>query len=47
MTAATNEKWWKITKEEEYKNNKKLKPIDVSFIKEWIRKQPHLPQLNG
>ncbi|XP_073977946.1 alpha-tocopherol transfer protein-like [Rhodnius prolixus] len=46
MTAATNEKWWKITKEEEYKNNKKLKPIDVSFIKEWIRKQPHLPQLN-
>ncbi|KAK9506675.1 hypothetical protein O3M35_008567 [Rhynocoris fuscipes] len=40
------EKWWKVSKEEEYKKYKDLKPTDVKVIKEWIEKQPHLPALN-
>uniref|UniRef100_T1HKZ1 CRAL-TRIO domain-containing protein n=2 Tax=Rhodnius prolixus TaxID=13249 RepID=T1HKZ1_RHOPR len=41
-----NEKWWKVSKEEEYKRNKKLKSSDVALIQEWLKKQPHLPKLN-
>lgn len=45
--SALNENWWKIKKEEEYKKNKNLNRSDVNTVQEWIKKQPHLPQLNG
>uniref|UniRef100_T1HM77 CRAL-TRIO domain-containing protein n=2 Tax=Rhodnius TaxID=13248 RepID=T1HM77_RHOPR len=44
--SALNENWWKIKKEEEYKKNKNLNRSDVNTVQEWIKKQPHLPQLN-
>ncbi|KAK9506676.1 hypothetical protein O3M35_008568 [Rhynocoris fuscipes] len=41
-----SETWWKVSKEDEYKKNNNLKASDVMLIKDWIRKKPHLPQLN-
>lgn len=32
---------------EEYKKNPELKQEDVDHIKEWISKQPHLPNIKG
>lgn len=31
----------------EYKRNPDLKKEDVEHIKEWISKQPHLPNITG
>lgn len=31
----------------EYKKNPDLKKDDVEHIKEWISKQPHLPNITG
>lgn len=33
--------------EEEYKRNKELKREDVSMLKDWADKQPHLPKMTG
>lgn len=32
---------------EEYKKNKDLRKEDVTALREWADKQPHLPQLTG
>lgn len=32
---------------EEFKKNPQLKKEDLNHLKEWISKQPHLPQVPG
>ena len=35
-----------ITLEEEFKKNPELKESDLQSLKEWCRKQPHLPEVS-
>lgn len=30
-----------------YAKDKKLKPEDIKIIQEWLKKQPHLPKIEG
>jgi hypothetical protein len=32
---------------EEYKKDPKLKPEDIQLILDWLKKQAHLPQIEG
>ncbi|XP_014244485.1 clavesin-2-like [Cimex lectularius] len=39
------EAYWKVSLEEEFKRNKELKQDDLTLIKDWMSKTPHLPKL--
>lgn len=38
---------WKVTLEDEYKKNPKLKGEDIQEVQVWLKKQPHLPSVTG
>jgi len=40
-----DESWWKVNLDDEYERNAKLRREDVAAIRNWLKKQPHIPAL--
>lgn len=41
------EKWYKVSKEEEFKKNPQLDQNDIDTIREWMAKQQYFPEIPG